>query len=355
MSLKHKLIEQFDPNGVSSFPSIFGLPFDEETADLIIIPVPWEVTVSYSSGTADGPEAILNASAQVDLYESDIHDAWKMGIYMLPIPTDLADRSSSFRILARNYINWLESGSPAEESERFAAVPEIINNASKEMNDWVYEQARNYREKGKLVALVGGDHSTPLGLIKALAEEHTSFGILQIDAHADLRKAYENFEYSHASISYNALKLPQISKLVQVGIRDFCQAEAITAKENNRITTFYDKDIKENLYEGKAWKVICDDIVDQLPNDVYVTIDIDGLDPKLCPNTGTPVAGGFEMEQVMYLMKQVVKSGKKIIGFDLVEVAPGPEGDEWDGNVGARILYRMSNLLGASQGKLNLK
>lgn len=355
MSLKHKLIEQFDPNGVSIHDSIFGLPFDEETADLIIIPVPWEVTVSYSSGTAEGPEAILNASLQVDLYEADIHDAWKMGIYMLPIPAELADKSSSYRILARNYINWLETGSSEEGEERFGAVPDIINKASKEMNEWVYAQAKKYREKGKLVALLGGDHSTPLGLIKALAEEHTSFGILQIDAHADLRKAYENFEYSHASISYNALKMPEISKLVQVGIRDYCQAEAITAKENNRITTFYDKDIKEDLYEGKAWKVICDDIVDQLPNDVYVTIDIDGLDPKLCPNTGTPVAGGFEMEQVLYLMKQVVKSGKKIIGFDLVEVAPGPEGDEWDGNVGARILYRMSNLLGASQGKLNLK
>ncbi|MBW3468135.1 agmatinase family protein [Arthrospiribacter ruber] len=355
MSLKHNLIEQFDPNGVSAHHSLFGLPFDEETADLIIIPVPWEVTVSYSSGTAGGPEAILNASGQVDLFESDIHDAWKMGIYMLPIPVELADKSSSFRILARNYIHWLESGSPVEGLERFAAVPEIINNASKEMNEWVYQQAKKYRDQGKMVALLGGDHSTPLGLIKALAEEHNSFGILQIDAHADLRKAYENFEYSHASISYNALKLPQISKLVQVGIRDYCQAEAMMAKENNRITTFYDAAVKEELYEGKAWKVICDNIVDTLPSDVYVTIDIDGFDPKLCPHTGTPVAGGFEMEQVMYLIKQVVKSGRKIIGFDLVEVAPGPDGDEWDGNVGARVLYRMCNLFGASQGKLNLK
>ena len=129
---------------------------------------------------------------------------------------------------------------------------------------------------GKMVALLGGDHSTSLGMIKALSEDYESFGVLQIDAHADLRKAYENFEYSHASISYNILKLPQISKLVQVGIRDYCHSEAILAKENNRILTFYDKDIKEDLYEGKAWKVICDGIVEQLPDDVYITIDIDG-------------------------------------------------------------------------------
>jgi len=352
---KHKQIESFDPNGVTSHGGIFGLPFDENTADLIIIPVPWEVTVSYSQGTAQGPEAVLNASYQVDLFQNDIHEAWKLGIYMLPIPEQVADKSSSFRILARNYISWLESGALEDSSERFVAVPDIINKACAEMNDWVYEQVKKYRSMGKMVALLGGDHSIPLGMIKALSEEYESFGVLQIDAHADLRKAYENFEYSHASISYNALKLPHISKLVQVGIRDYCQSEAILAKENNRIYTFYDKDIKEDLYEGKAWKVICDDIVEQLPDDVYITVDIDGFDPKLCPNTGTPVAGGFEMEQILYLMKQVVKSGKKIIGFDLVEVAPGPEGDEWDGNVGARILYRMSNLYAASQGKLNLK
>ncbi|MGY6743711.1 MAG: agmatinase family protein [Cecembia sp.] len=355
MSLKHQIIEQFNPNGVSTHEGIFGLPFDEETADLVIIPVPWEVTVSYSQGTADGPEAVLKSSFQVDLYQDDIHDAWKMGIHLLPIPEHIATLSSNYRILARNYITWLESGSPEGDLERFAAVPEVINKASAEMNEWVYTEAKRLREKGKIVALLGGDHSTPLGLIKALAEEHNSFGILQIDAHADLRKAYENFEFSHASISYNALKLPQISKLIQVGIRDYCQDEAIMAKENNRIYTFYDKDIKEEMYEGKAWKIICDDIVEKLPQEVYITIDIDGLDPKLCPHTGTPVAGGFEMEQVLYLMKQVVKSGKKIIGFDLVEVAPGPEGDEWDGNVGARVLYRMANLFGVSQGKLNLK
>lgn len=354
MSLKQKIIEQFDPNGVGQSKGIFGLPFTEETSELIIIPVPWEVTVSYSSGTAEGPSAVKNASFQVDLFQSDIHDAWKMGIYLLPISETLAKLSRQNRVLARNYIHWLESGSPKEDQIRFAAVPEIINRSSVEMNNWVYQTAKKYLKMGKMVSLLGGDHSTPLGLLQALAEEYERFGILQIDAHADLRKAYENFEFSHASISYNALKFPQVSQLVQVGIRDYCHEEALLAKENSRIHTFYDKDIKEEMYEGKSWKNICDNILERLPQDVYITIDIDGLDPKLCPHTGTPVAGGFEMEQIFYLIKQVVKSGRKIIGFDLVEVAPGPEGDEWDGNVGARILYRLANLMGASQGKLKM-
>jgi agmatinase len=317
--------------------------------------VPWEVTVSYSPGTAEGPEAVLAASPQLDLYQDDIPDAWKMGIHMVPVPDHIKISSNNYRILAANYINHLEEGSPVGDEERFSAVPDLINKASTEMNEWVYQQVKHYRAKGKLVALLGGDHSTPLGMLKAMSEEHDNFGVLQIDAHADLRVAYENFEYSHASISYNALKLPQVTKMVQVGIRDYAESEALLAQKDKRITTFYDKAIKEAQYEGKTWKSICDDIVKELPEKVYITIDIDGLDPKLCPNTGTPVAGGFELEEMLYLMKQVVKAGKEIIGFDLVEVAPGPGGDEWDGNVGARVLYRMSNLFGVSQKRLSFR
>lgn len=355
MSIKHQLIESFDPNGLSSNSGIFGLPFDENSSELILIPVPWEVTVSYSSGTANGPEAILNASSQLDLFQHDIRDAWKMGVCILPVSEELKSKSDTYRKMAVAYLDWLQSGADVEYAEKMNEQLKAINQACAEMNDWVYQQAKHYRSMGKMVALIGGDHSTPLGYMKAISEEFDSFGILQIDAHADLRIAYENFEFSHASIAYNALKLPQVSKLVQVGIRDYCEDEAVMAKENNRIHTFYDHQIKEDIYEGKAWKIICDDIISQLPQEVYVTLDIDGLDPKLCPNTGTPVAGGFEMDQMLYLMKQLVKSGRKIIGFDLVEVAPGEDGNEWDGNVAARVLYRMANLYGVSQGKLNMK
>ncbi|KEO73857.1 agmatinase family protein [Anditalea andensis] len=354
MSLKHQLIDKFDPSGIGSSGSLFGLPFDEETAEVIVIPVPWEVTVSYSPGTVNGPETVLNASPQLDLYQGDIKDAWKMGIHMIEIPEHIKKISDNYRTLAKNYIKFLEMGEPEHDMLRLAAVPDLINKASEEMNLWVYQQVKHYRAMGKLVALLGGDHSTPLGMLKAIAEDEAAFGILQIDAHADLRVAYENFTYSHASISYNALQLPQVSKLVQVGIRDYAESEAEMATSDKRIATFYDKDIKESLYGGRSWKSICEDIVKELPDKVYVTIDIDGLDPKLCPNTGTPVPGGLEMEEMLYLMKMVVLSGKEIIGFDVVEVAPGPDGEDWNGNVGARVLYRMCNLYGASNGRLKL-
>jgi agmatinase len=201
------------------------------------------------------------------------------------------------------------------------------------------------------VAMLGGDHSTPLGFIRALGEKYNRFGVLQIDAHADLRKAYEGFTYSHASIMYNALKLPAVGRLVQVGIRDYCDEELdVMKRAGGRIVTYFDQDIKEQLFGGTSWAAICDKIIADLPHDVYVSFDIDGLNPKLCPNTGTPVAGGFEFEEVAFLIKKLVKSGRKIIGFDLNEVAPGA--DDWDANVGARLLYHLCNWMAVSQNKL---
>lgn len=343
---KEEKIKNFDPNGVGSLNgNLFGLPFSIEESETIVIPVPWEVTVSYSAGTANGPKAILDASPQLDLFDPELKDAWKKGISMLSIPHEWAQKSNVLRERAKVWINHLESGKATEDSkEVLENIPKIINNESEKLKLFIKNTALEYINKGKNVCLLGGDHSTPLGLIEAMAEKHSAFGILQIDAHADLRIAYENFTYSHASIMYNAIQLKQVKKLVQVGIRDYCEQEAQLAKENKKITTFYDKDIKEKQFEGKSWSKICDKIIKELPDSVYISFDIDGLDPKYCPNTGTPVPGGFEMEEVLYLFKKLVDSGKKIIGFDLNEVSPS-ENDEWDANVGARILFRMINLM----------
>ncbi len=351
MTKKEELIASFDPNAPSAPGSLYGLPFDLETAELVIIPVPWEVTVSYSAGTADGPSAILEASAQVDLFLKDIKDAWQLGMYLLPAPENLIEENRKYRDLASKYISWLESNEEDWVTDELKIIPKAIDEVSEKLNIYIKSQAVKLSNQGKMVALLGGDHSTPLGLIKAMSELHPSFGILQIDAHADLRESYENFTYSHASIMYNALKIRNVSKLVQVGIRDYCEEEMDYIKgSNGRVKTFFDEDIKSAMYEGKSWKAICDAIIKELPDLVYISFDIDGLDPKLCPNTGTPVPGGFEFNDVVYLMKQIAKSGKRIISFDLNEVSPGE--DEWDANVGARLLYQMAAIMGVSQGKL---
>lgn len=336
-------IQSFDPNGIGTGNNIYGLPFGVEEANLVIIPVPWEVTVSYNSGTAEAPLAIHAASFQVDLYDPITDDAWKLGIAMDEINTSLTKQGEALREKAEDYINMHGQGINPDSSSEMQEILSEINQASADLNNWVKEQALKYLSVGKKVAVLGGDHSTPLGLMQALALKHESFGILQIDAHADLRIAYEGFEYSHASIMYNALKIPQVQKLVQVGVRDYCQQEVDIIRSHENIITFFDQAIKRQSYEGKSWAKICDEIIGSLPDKVYLSIDIDGLDPRYCPNTGTPVPGGLEYDQVLYLIENLVAQGKKsIIGFDINEVAPGS--DEWDANVGARLLYRISNL-----------
>jgi len=347
MNIKDK-INSFDPNALGDANNnIFGLPFTTDEAKLVIIPIPWEVTVSYKGGTALGPQSIFDASFQVDLFDPKIPDAWKIGIAMEPVSIDIAKKSETLRSKSEVYIKLLEEGESPVTNSDMAKILTAVNTGCLELNTWVKNKSLAFLNENKIIALLGGDHSTPLGLIQALAEKNTSFAILQIDAHADLRDAYEGFEFSHASIMYNALKIPQVSKLVQVGIRDYCEFEYNLIKNSNgRILTFFDRDIKNKQYEGATWSTICNDIISQLPDNIYLSFDIDGLDPKLCPNTGTPVAGGFEFEQILMLIEKIIDSGKRIIAFDLNEVAPGA--DEWDANVGARLLYRIANMVAKS-------
>jgi len=342
-------LSNFDPNSVGlKSNNIFGLPFKEDDAAVVLLPVPWEVTVSYRQGTARGPEYIFDASMQVDLYDPDMTDVWKKGFHMLPLDKNIRRKSDYLRQCAQLIISHIVDGGDVSENEQLSEKMIEINQGSAMLCNWVQEMTGNLLKEGKKVGLMGGDHSTPLGYIRALGEIHSDFGILQIDAHADLREAYEGFIYSHASIMYNVLKeVPQMKKLVQVGIRDYCDEELVMIRENpDRISTFFDKDIKEQQFEGATWKNICDQIVNELPQKVYISFDIDGLDPKLCPNTGTPVPGGFEMEQVFYLFRKVKESGKEIIGFDLNEVSCGEHNvDCIDDIVGARVLYKLCNYL----------
>ena len=339
----------FDPNSVGlKSNNIFGLPFREADAELVLIPVPWEVTTSYRGGTSRGPEDVFDASMQVDLYDPDVPGGWKRGFYMTPVEKSIKKKSDYLRQCAELIISHLIDGGVVEENEQLSEKLEEVNEGSRMLNKWVYESAKAQLLKGRKVALLGGDHSTPLGFVKALSEQYPSFGILQIDAHADLRKAYEGFTYSHASIMYNILEeVPQVEKLVQVGIRDYCDEELeYMEQQGDRVVTWIDQKINERQFEGDSWKLICEEIVRQLPGQVYISFDIDGLDPKLCPNTGTPVPGGFELEQVFYLFKVLRSSGRKLIGFDLNEVSSGQSGtDNIDSIVGARALYKMCNYL----------
>lgn len=324
---KASKIKSFDPNTPGDPDAqIYGLPFTCDEADVVLVPVPWEVTTSYGGGTSRGPEAIREASFQVDLFHPEFPQLWKRGIAMDEVPKALRQQSVALKKLAKA-----------------AKAMVLINEECAVMNDWVEERCAYWMKQGKLVGLVGGDHSTPLGLFRAQARRHKKFGILHIDAHLDLRIAYEGFLYSHASIMHNALRIPQLERIVSVGIRDFCQQEnEIFLAAKDRVRIVRSADMRAMQYAGATWKDQCEAIINALPEKVHISFDIDGLDPTLCPHTGTPVPGGLQFEEATYLLSRLAAK-RTLIGFDLVEVSPGK--DEWDANVGARLLWHLCGVL----------
>jgi agmatinase len=333
----------FDPNGVGiANGNIFGFPIREIEADIVIIPVPWDATASYGKGTSRGPKTILEASTQLDFYHPKLKSAFETKVFMTPISDEWLRLNDQLCAKAVDYISFLEDGGQLEDNTFFQEVVLEIDNAQNALKNQLRERVSALLKEGKIVAVLGGEHSTPLGLIEALNDRNEPFGILQIDAHADLREAYEDFKQSHASIMFNVLKnCKNVQNLVQVGVRDVASSEVDLIQENKgRVRTFFDWELKEEQFNGKTWAEQVKEIISNLPEKVYVSFDIDGLVPELCPNTGTPVSGGFRLEEITFLLFELVNSGKKIIGFDLNEVAPGESGD-WDANVGARALWNL--------------
>lgn len=346
-------VERFDPDGAGDPDgSVFGLPYAAEECSVVLVPVPWEPTVSYGRGTVRGPEAVRLASDQLDLYDAELaaHGLarpWTFGVHMLPEDPQLHAWNEA---ACRGAAPIIEAGGvPAGDP----AVAEV-DRLGAQLDTWVHTEAKRWHERDHLVGLVGGDHSTSYGAIQAAAEAHPGMGILHVDAHADLRVAYEGFARSHASVMHNVLDdLADVSKIVQVGIRDLSAAEAQRIERDPRVHTFFDHQLR--AHRGAAWEGYCETIVSALPAEVYISFDIDGLDPSLCPNTGTPVPGGLDFGQAMTLVRVLATSGRRIVGFDLVEVAPPPgeaqtPAQQWDGNVGARILYRLCGAALLSQG-----
>jgi len=264
---------------------------------------------------------------------------------MRPIPEDIQIVSDQAQAAARPII---ERGGDIGDEPALVQALASVNQAGRDLNARVYAEAKTLIETGKIVGVVGGDHSVPFGTIRAHAEAYGPLGILHLDAHADLRVAYEGFTWSHASIMERVLaEVPEVERLVQVGLRDIGERELAFIEDDERVVAYFDPALAEARLQGRLLDVF-DEAVAQLPQDVYCSFDIDGLDPALCPNTGTPVPGGLSFMEASFLLRAVVRSGRRIVGFDLCEVSPGA--DEWDGNVGARLLYKLIGWTLKSQG-----
>ncbi|MES2643979.1 MAG: agmatinase family protein [Myxococcota bacterium] len=328
----------FDPDAAASSDGLFGLDTLPDQARIVVVPVPWQATTSFRRGTRGGPEALLRASWQVDLEDLDVGAVWQAGIAMMPpdprvIAWDAEVEPDALAVI----------GSGGGEPEAAARV----NARGGELNTIVRSTVRAILEDGRIPVVIGGDHSVPFGAIEAVAARHPGVGILHIDAHADLRDAYEGFTWSHASIFHNVMtRIPAVGKLVQVGIRDVGATEiAFQKAQGARIVPFFDNAMARELARGTPWMRIVQRIVDALPAEVYISFDVDGLDPAFCPNTGTPVPGGLSFRDVVVLLEAVAEH-RRIVGVDLNEIGDG----EWDGNVAARLLYKLCGWAARSQG-----
>tara|TARA_B100000683_G_C12485512_1_gene552895 strand:+ start:1418 stop:2431 length:1014 start_codon:yes stop_codon:yes gene_type:complete len=329
--------DQFHADDAADLDTLYGLPHAQDQAALWVMPVPFEATTSFGKGTAKAPQQILQASWQVDLFDLETGNPWQAGLFLLP-------ENPSIKALNTKACERIA----AYEQEKQPGLLDEINAMGDALEGLVHEQTQATYAAQKIPAVLGGDHSVPLGAIKAASALHDDFGILHIDAHADLRKAYQGYTHSHASIFYNVMTQCEVNQLVQVGIRDLGQAEYKMAQTDPRIHLHSDLAIQDALAQGQTFAGICHRMLQPLPQNVWVSFDIDGLDPALCPRTGTPVPGGLQFREALTLLAALGQSGRNIVGFDLVEVGNHP----WDANVGARLLYKMAGWALKSQHKI---
>ncbi|MAE67152.1 MAG: arginase [Phycisphaeraceae bacterium] len=333
--MRHHALHHADPGPGRG---IFALPHRAGEALVHVVPVPFEATVSYGTGTADGPRAVRAASPQVDLLDPDFGRPHRVGIFQHPESARVRRWGTDARRAAGPVILGDIDG-----SARLRRARDRVDGFGARLNTWLEAEVDALLDDGRIVGVLGGDHSVPFGAIRAHAQRCPGLGILHFDAHFDLREAYEGFTWSHASIMHNVLtRIPEVGRLVQVGIRDYSDEELARARSSDRrVVAFLDRDLFSARHQGRPFESVATAIADSLPRNVYVSFDIDCLDPALCPGTGTPVPGGLSFTDAAAILDAVVRSGRHIVGFDLVEVAPQRGDGEWNANVGARLLYKL--------------
>lgn len=270
-------------------------------AEIVIVSAPYEHTVSYGQGTGRGPEAILEASHYVEFWDEEFQRelCFEKGIATLE-PINFNGTSD-------------------------AAALNLIE-----------EQVRSLLSQDKFVVTLGGEHTISAAPIRAHFERYPEMSVLQIDAHSDLRAEYEGTAFSHASVMARVLEFLPPDRLVQAGIRAQCREE-YERIEKDGISTFFGWEIRQGVY-GQSWK---ERVLDALGKEVYITFDIDGLDPSIMPSTGTPEPGGLLWDETIQLMKMIGKH-RRIVGFDVVELAPVPD-VTWPDFLAAKLVSKMLN------------
>lgn len=258
-----------------------------DEAKVVLIPVPYDGTSSWQKGADKGPEAFLDASENMELYDIETRsEVYKKGVYLAPAVTE--------------------------------------NSSPEKMVEAVHKTIKSYLQQDKFVTLFGGEHSISIGSIRAFNEAFEDLTVVQIDAHADLRPSYEGSSCNHACAVHEASKK---TNLLQVGIRSMDVSEVEHMDEGR---TYF----AHNLYED--WM---DDAIGQMTPNVFITIDLDAFDPSICPSTGTPEPGGLFWYETLDFLKYIFKK-KNVVGFDIVELCPNPDEKSSD-FLAAKLYYKM--------------
>ena len=272
----------------AGLPDPYGL---ESSSEIAILPVPFDKTTTYQQGTDKGPEALIEASRNMELYDIETDsEVYIKGIY---------------------------------------TAPPILAETSEEMLSSTYQKTKSFLTSGKFVVTVGGEHSISYAPIRAHSEHYPELTILQFDAHADLPDAYENNPWSHASVMARVKELPNVKKIVSVGIRSMSKEEL---KKLDRSNTFF----AHEIYDHDRWM---EQVLEKISGPVYITFDLDVFDSALMPSTGTPEPGGLNWNQALKMLKLTAKE-KNIVGFDVVELCPRPENPAPD-YLAAKLIYKL--------------
>jgi len=296
---------------------------ETQTGSLAIIEVPFDATSSHHRVAAGAPEAIRVASHQVELTLLDGRCPAQAGLVVSRL--DLRALNDH----AHAAMTELRAGA----NEAAKTVEEAASQAEQALRESLLEHWREQRQ----TLVIGGDHGSTFAAMDSAKVNHPSLGILQIDAHADLRADYEGVECSHASVMRRLkLKHPSL-RLVQVGLRDLGQSERELIDSDPEIIAFFDEALAQQEFLGMPWAEQARAIIESLPEKVWISLDIDGLDPSLCPHTGTPVPGGLSYHRAVDLIDRIHSSGRTLVGADLSEVAGHP----FDALVAARLAYRL--------------
>ncbi len=340
-------MKDFNPCNMyfSEEASIFGLPVTYEESRLLLLAVPWDLTCSFRTGTSEAPRKIYDMSFQIDLYDRDYPEEWKKGIFY---DDALSDRLVS---TTQKYFPWLEE----HRKKLYYGKTDLelikeINRINAVVFEEIQRKIREHHDRNKKIGIIGGEHSVTYNAVKVLAETCEEFSIVQIDAHADLREAYEGLEFSHASVMFNLLRdVPAVKKIINLGLRDYSHCEAERIKTDKRLFAPDFLTLRGAQFQGKTWQKIIEDFLSEIPTEhIYISFDIDGLDVPFCSGTGTPVPGGLTFAEAEFFLKSLVKAGKKIIGFDLVETASS-DNNELNYIVATHLLYKLSLLCLAAE------